>query len=233
MRGGGQPSAIARSAVLLRGSGAAIAVALAIAGCGSNAKATPQALQLERTDLIAVCRALTAAKPAAVSEVAATKAAWPLIASGIPKDTSTIARPAIQLAVRRAGALRVPGLFDEQQAAVLTGAGSSLAGTFRTYVLLASRGWRLIGAAIEQVEHGSPAAARFARANVALYIESVYDAHFSLAQIGKKLLVVYKNQGGPAAFGSSLTQAEVNSLTATYSEAQDRLYPHAGVKLGS
>lgn len=188
---------------LLRWSGATIAIAVAIAGCGSSAKATPQALSLERTDLIAVCRALSAARPAAISEVAATKAAWPLISSGIPPNASTISRPAIELAVRRADALRVPGLFEERQAAALTGAGSSLAGIFRTYVLLATRSWRLIGAAVEQAQHGSPAAARFARANVALYVESVYDAHFSLAQIGKKLLVVYKNQGGPAAFGSS------------------------------
>jgi hypothetical protein len=233
LRGGGQPAAISRPTALLRWSGAIIAIILAIAGCGSSSRTTPQALALERTDLIAVCRALTAAKPAAVSEVAATKAAWPIIASGIPTDTSALSRAAIQLAVRRADALRVPGLFEERQATGLTGAGSSLAGIFRTYVLLATRGWRLIGAAIEQVQHGSPAAARFARANVALYIESVYDAHFSLAQIGKKLLVVYKNQGGSAAFGSSLTQAEVNSLADTYSEAQDRLYPHAEVKLGS
>jgi hypothetical protein len=223
--------AIGRSAGLLLFGGAAIA--LVLAGCGSSAKATPQALQLERADLLAVCRALSAAKPATVSEVAATKAAWPLIANGLPSDTSTISRPAIRLAVQRASALRVPGLFQERQATVLTGAGSSLAGIFRTYGLLASRGWQLIGAAIQQIEHGSPAAARFARANVALYIESVYDAHFSLAQIGKKLLIDYKNQGGPAAFGASLTQAEVDSLAGTYSEAQDRLYPHTGVRLGS
>ena len=171
--------------------------------------------------------------PATVSEVAATKVAWPLIANGIPTDTGTSLHRAIQLAVKRANALRVPSLFEERQAAGLTGAGSSLAGTFRTFVLLATRGWRAIGAAVEQIEHGSPAAVRFARANVALYIESVYDAHFSLAQIGKKLLVDYKNQGGPTAFGNSLTQAEVNNLAATYSEAQDRLYPHTGVKLGS
>lgn len=218
---------------MLCSGGGAVAVAVAIAACGSSDKATPQALALERADLIAVCRALSAARPAAVSEVAATKAAWPLIVNGIPKDGGTISRPVVQLAVARADALRVPALFEERQATALTGAGSSLAGIFRTYVLLATRGWELIGAAIGQVQHGPPAAARFASANVALYVESVYDAHFSLAQIGKKLLVVYKNQGGPAAFGASLTQAEVNSLAAAYSEAQDRLYPHAGVKLGS
>jgi hypothetical protein len=220
---------------LRRASTTAVALAVLLAGCGSSGRPTPQALQLERADLIAVCRALGAARPAAVSEVLATKAAWPLIVDGLPSSTSAGARPtaAIRLAVERADALRVPGLFEERQATALTGAASSLAGIFRTYVLLASRGWRLTGAAVEQIEHGSPVAARFAQANVALYVESVYDAHFNLAQIGKKLLVVYKNQGGPTAFGSSLTQAEVNSLAATYSEAQDRLYPHAKVKLGS
>jgi hypothetical protein len=233
LRGSGQSSAIGRFAALLPSGSAAIALTLALAGCGSSAKATSQALQLERADLVAVCRALSAAKPAAVSEVAATKAAWPLIANGLPPDTSRLSRPAIWLAVQRASALRVPGLFQEHQAAVLTGAGSSLAGIFRTYGLLASRGWQLIGAAIQEIEHGSPAAARFARANVALYIESVYDAHFSLAQIGKKLLIDYENQGGPTAFGSSLTQVEVDSLAQAYSEAQDRLYPHTGVRLGS
>jgi hypothetical protein len=233
LRGGGHSSAIGRSAALLRSSSAAIALVIALAGCGSSAKATPQALQLERADLVAVCRALNAAKPAAVSEVAATKAAWPLIANGLPADTSTVSRPAILLAIKRARSLHVPGLFQEHQAVVLTGAGSSLAGIFRTYGLLANRGWQLIGGAIQEIEHGSPAAARFARANVALYIESVYDAHFSLAQIGKKLLTDYKNQGGPAAFGTSLTQAEIDSLADTYSEAQDRLYPHTGVRLGS
>ena len=91
----------------------------------------------------------------------------------------------------------------------------------------------MIGAAIEQIKHGSRAGARFARANVALYIESVYDAHFSLAQIGKQLVKGYKELGGEAAFGASLTQAEIDGLAATYSEATDRLYPHVGVRLGS
>ena len=76
-------------------------------------------------------------------------------------------------------------------------------------------------------------AARFARANVALYIESVYDAHFSLAQIGKHLLAAYKTLGGGGAFGASLTPAEVDALARAYSEGQDRLYPHVGVRFGS
>jgi hypothetical protein len=108
-----------------------------------------------------------------------------------------------------------------------------MASLFRGYTLLSSRGWQMIGGAINQIEHGSPASARFARANVALYIESIYDAHFGLAQIGKKLLDAYTKLGGPAAFGSSLTEAEANRLAGIYSEAGDRLYPHAEVKLGS
>jgi hypothetical protein len=207
--------------------------ALATAGCGGGERATPQALRLQRADLIAVSRALGAVEPSVRSEVTATKAAWPLVAGGLPADTSTVSRPAIRTATERAAALRLPGLFEEREAASLTGPGSSLAGTFRTFSILATRGWQLIGAAIDEIEHGSPVAARFARANVALYIESVYDAHFSLAQIGKQLLAGYRKLGGAAVFGASLTQTEVDGLEQSYSQATDRLYPHTLVRLGS
>ncbi len=207
--------------------------AIAATGCASGQNATPQALRLERADLVAVSRGLSGAERSVNSEVAATKAAWPLVANGLPADTRTISRPAIQAATDRAAALTVPGLFEEREAASLIGPGSSVTGLFRSFSGLATRGWQLIGAAIEQIEHGSPTAARFARANVALYIESVYDAHFSLAQIGKQLVAGYEKLGGAAAFGSSLTQAEVDGLAETYSEATDRLHPHAGVRLGS
>ena len=76
-------------------------------------------------------------------------------------------------------------------------------------------------------------AARFARENAALYIESVYDGHFSLAQIGKKLLDGYRKLGGPAAFGTALTQQEVDALAHAYSEDADRLHPHVTARLGS
>ncbi len=218
-----------RGAALLMLSGAAIAAS----GCGSSHSATPQALRLERADLVAVSRALNSAARSVGSEVAATKVAWPLVANGLPADTSTISRPAIHTAAERAAALRLPALFEEREAASLTGPGSSLAGLFRAYSGLSTHGWQLIGAAIEQIEHGSPVAARFARANVALYIDSVYDAHFGLAQVGKHLVAGYEQLGGASAFGPSLTQAEVDRLAGTYSEASDRLHPHPGVKLGS
>ncbi len=167
------------------------------------------------------------------SEVAATKAAWPLIDRGLPANAGAGLRKAVRAATEHAAALSLPGPFEEHEAATLTGPGSPIAGLFRSYSILTARGWQLIGAALAQSERGSAAAARFARANVALYIESVYDAHFSLAQIGKKLRAAYKTLGASAAFGSSLTPSEVDALASTFSEANDRLHPHAGVRLGS
>jgi hypothetical protein len=207
--------------------------AIATGGCGSSATATPATLRLERADLVTVCHTLISAETSVGREVAATKAAWPLVVNGLPADTSAISRPAIQAATEAAAQLPMPVLFEEQTAAALTGPGAGLAGVFRNFGVLTTRGWKLIGAAIDQIEHGSPTAARFARANVALYIESVYDAHFSLAQIGKLLVAGYEKLGGPAAFAASLTEKEVDGLAQTYSEATDRLHPHVGVRLGS
>jgi hypothetical protein len=207
--------------------------ALAVAGCGSGARATPAESRLERADLVAVARALAMVETSVHNEVSATKAAWPLLIAGLPADIRKLPRTAIRSATERAAALRLPALFEERPAASLTGPATSLAGTFRAYYLLTVRGWRLISAAIEQVEHGSVAAARFARANVALYIESIYDAHFGLAQIGKQMPIDYRRVGGAPAFGASLTPAEVSALATGYSEANDRLYRHARVRLGS
>jgi hypothetical protein len=229
LRGVGRSRLIGLPAALLLIGGAAAAGA----GCGAGQAATPQELRLERADLVAVSRALSGVRRPVAGELAATKAAWPAVANGLPADTTTLSRPAIGTATVQAAAVPVPDLFEESESASLTGPGSSIAALFRAYAGLSSRGWRMIGAAIEQIEHGSPAAASFARANVALYVESVYDAHFSLAQIGKQLAAGYQKLGGPDAFGASLTQAEVDGLARTYSEETDRLHPHPGVRLGS
>ena len=211
---------------------AAIAAAIASAGCGA-APPKPAAERLRREDLIAVSRALTTPEHAVSAEVAAAKLAWPHVADGLPARTAAIPRGSIQVAALSATHVPLPGQFQEAQAAMLTGPASAIAGLFRTYQGLSTRGWQLIVAAIDQIEHGSPVAARFARQNVALYIDSVYDGHFVLAQIGKKLLAAYKTLGGPGGFGDALTQAEVQALAALYSEANDRLQPHPGVRLGS
>jgi hypothetical protein len=216
-----------RAALLLLG-----IAAIAAGGCGGGDPESPAALSLEREDLIAVTRALQRAEGSVRKEVAAARTAWPLLANGLPAHTA-LASPPVKAAGESAARLTVPTLFGEREAASLTGPASALAGLFRTFSGLATRGWQLIGAAIEQSEHGPPAAARFAHTNVALYIESIYDGHFSLAQIGKQLLAGYQKLGGPSTFGTSLTMQEVEGLARTYSEASDRLHPHVGVRLGS
>ncbi len=219
MRVGGSRTA----AVLL-----ALGAALASAGCGSGAASSQADLRLQREDLIATARALEQARPEAAAETAATKAAWPLVANGLPAGaTGPGAR--VDTAARRARALRLPSLFSEQRAAGLTGPGSGLAGTYRSFVGLAGTGWTMIQHALST----SGSAGAFARENAPLYIESVYDGHFGLAHVGKALVAGYEKLGGAPAFGTSLTQAEVARLAAAYSEPAVRLHPHPGVKLGS
>jgi hypothetical protein len=210
-------------------------VALALAGCGGTSReSTPVALKLQREDLAATSRALKSATGPVVSEVAATKAAWALIANGLPADARGLANsPSIAAATQAAARLRMPVLFGEARARSLTGPAAQLAGLFRSYALLSERGWKLLGAQFAQIESGTPAAARFARENAPIYIESIYDGHFTLAQVGKKLRAAYDKLGGPAAFANTLTQGEVDALARTYSEASDRLHPHVAVRIGS
>lgn len=167
--------------------------------------------------------------------MAGAKHAWPSIANGLPTGAGALASARGPVAVARASAARVPTppILGEAQAVSLTGPGAGLAGLFRNYIGLSTRGWTLTAAAIQQIAQDSPAVARFARENSGLYIESVYDGHFDLAQIGKHLTDGYRKLGGPAAFGRALTQAEVDALADAYSEANVRLHPHVGVRLGS
>jgi hypothetical protein len=216
--------------LLLLGSG----VAAVFAGCGAGGKsASPEELTLQRSDLVALSRALKDIQGPVASEVAAAKRAWPLVANGLPRNAVAIGRAPIAAAAQSAASIQLPMLLQEAQTAALTGPAAPLAGLVRSYILLATRGWRLIGAAIDQIGQGSTTSARFARQNVSLYIESVYDGHFTLAQIGKQLLAGYRKLGGGAAFGAGLTQAEVDRLASAYSEATDRLHPHVGTRLGS
>lgn len=209
------------------------ALAVALAGCGGGRATTPQDLRLERADLLTVVHALSAVEAPTAREVTATKAAWPFVANGVSAGVGAPARAAIATARHRAAALTLPGVFAEREYESLTGPGSSIAGSYRWYVLLSQRGWTMIEYAIARLERGDRVAMRFAHDNVALYIESVYDAHYGLAQLGKQLLAAYKALGGAEAFGSSLTEAEVRHLARAYSESRDRLHPHEGVRLGS
>jgi hypothetical protein len=220
---------VVRCAALLLLSCAAIAAT----GCGRGESSSSAEVRLEREDLLAVAHALQQAQGPVEGEVAAAKAAWPLVAHGLPADTAAIHRAPILAVIATAAKLPVPAPLQEAQATMLTGPGSSIAGLFRSYRGLAANGWQIIDASIDVIRHGSPAAARFARANVALYIESVYDAHFTLAQIGKKVLDGYLKLGDGKAFGVAITADEVQALAHAYSEATDRLHPHVAVRLGS
>jgi hypothetical protein len=209
---------------------------MGLAGCGGGggrSSATPAGLKLQREDLIATARALSQARGEVDREVAASKVAWRLVANGLHVSSGAPVDPAIATAARISARLKLPGLFEESRSRTLTGAASGLSGDFSRFRTLSLRAWQLIDYSAQKIAHGPPAAASFARANVALYIESVYDAHFGLAQIGKQLLAGYTRLGGPAAFGSALSEAEVQQLADAYSEARDRLHPHSGVKLGS
>jgi hypothetical protein len=209
---------------------------LIAAGCGGGTAKTsssPAALRLQREDLSAVSHALQRLEQPIAHEVSATRTAWPLVVNGLHPGTLATARPAVTAAAEGAARVKPPGALEESQAASLTGPASQLAAQFSTFNGLTSHGWQMILAAIDSLKRGSPEGARFARENVALYIDSVYDGQFSLAQIGKKLQSSYGTLGGQAAFGTALSQAEVDALANTYSEAADRLYPHVGVRLGS
>jgi hypothetical protein len=210
-----------------------VAATLAGAGCGKTSSPSPAELALEREDLVFVARALQSVQGESTDEVAATRAAWPQIYAGLADRRAGLYTPQIRNAIETASRLDLPTLFEPRPAASLTGPASGVTGLYRAFSGLAGRGWKMIGAAISQIEHGTPPAARFARDNVALYIDSIYDAHFGLAQIGKQLRAAYTKLGGQDVFGEALSQAEVDALAQAYSEASDRLEPHVQVALGT
>jgi hypothetical protein len=206
-------------------------------GCGGKAHGhaggNPLAERVWREDLLVTVHALRSTEGTVAAEVAATKSAWPLVVDGLPAHVPPTTLARVAEAQARARAVAMPALFTEARSRELTGPGAGIAGQFRFFAELAAHGWTMTRAAIETAEHGPPAAAGFARANAALYIESLYDAHFGLGQIGKNLLKGYRRLGGAATFGASLSQQEVDALAGTFSPASDQLQPHAGVRLGS
>jgi hypothetical protein len=225
--------ALRLAALLLALSGVAGTAGL-LAGCGGTGNtSTPAAERLQREDLVAVSHDLRQSEGSAGGEMAAARIAWPLVANGLPAEIPPATRPALSTASAAARAIVLPPLMSEAQSRSLTGPAAGITGLFRTFSGLTERGWTLTGAAADEIEGGSPAAARFARENVALYIDSIYDGHFDATLIGKSLLAGYKKLGGAAAFGGALTQAEVDALASAYSPATERLHPHPGVKLGT
>ncbi len=221
------------AALLLTLSGVAGAAGL-LAGCGgSSSVSTPAAERLQREDLVAAVHDLRQAESSVGREMAAAKIAWPLVANGLPTTITPATRTALSAASGAARAIVLPTLMGEVQARSLTGPAAGITGLFRTFSGLTERGWTLTRAASDEIESGSPIAMRFARENVALYIDSVYDGHFDAALIGKSLLAGYEKLGGASAFGGALIQTEVDALADAYSPATEQLHPHPGVKLGA
>jgi hypothetical protein len=213
---------------------ALVAVTVATgAGCGGGEAESQVALRLQREDLIAVGAALAQMQAPVAGELSAARVAWRGIANGLPHAIPPTLPAQLAAAAASADGVRLPSLLQEAQAVSLTGPAAQIAGLVRSYTLLCRRGWSQILATLAQIRTGTPAQARFARTNVALYIESVYDGHFTLAQVGSKLLVGYRKLGGSRAFSSALTEAQVQALARAYSEANARLHPHVGVRLGS
>lgn len=204
-----------------------------LTGCGRHKVATPAEAKLENEDFVAVTAALAAAVPRVEAEVAAAKDAWPAILGGVKRRPSAGTRAKVRLAAERSAQLPLPALLSEEGSAQLTGPASPLASRFRSFRMLDSRSWQLLESSLEQIEHGSHSQADFARRNLPLYIESIYDAHFALAETGKQLLAAYKKLGGEKSFGASLTASQIRQLADRYSKERDELSPKEQVKLGS
>lgn len=220
-----------RRAKLLAALAGIVLVTLAGCGGGASKQSARPALKLQREDLVAASKTLEAAEASVASEVAATRTIWPRVAGGAIAPLRTVARS--PRAVEELTRLPIPALFGEVQARSLTGPASQIAGLFRPSALLSTRGWTMLIASAKKIQSGSSVAVRFAQQNAPLYIESIYDGHFALAQVGKKLLAGYEKLGGASEFGATLTQAQVDALARAYSEPSIRLYPQVRMRLGS
>ena len=223
-----------RLAALLLTLSSVVGAAVALAGCGGTGSVkSPAAERLQREDLVSVSRSLRQAESSVQREMTNAKIAWPLVANGLPASIPPATRARVATAAAAAHAIVLPPLMSATQARELTGPAAGIAGLFRPFTKLTERGWTLTGAAIDQITAGPPATATFARENVALYIDAIYDGHFDASLIGKSLLKGYRKLGGGPAFGATLTEAEVNALARAYSPAAEQLHPHPGVRLGS
>lgn len=212
---------------------------LALFGCGGKSGSSAMSERLaafERADLVMVAQALARAEPSLSREIAAARAVWPAISHGLPASVPASLQRQIAAGRDAAKAILAPAFMTQLPGATfkprqyLTGPGANIAGLFQSFSNLAEQGWRLIGATIESSRR-QPASAAFLRANARLYIACIYDAHFDLALIGRRLASGYRSLGAGRRFGAMLTEAQVNSLAAFYSDRL-RLEPHAIERLG-
>jgi hypothetical protein len=222
-----------------------LALALAIGGCAGSGSHKPNhaELRIERHQLMLVAHDLRMLRAAVRHEVTAARAAWPMLAHGLPRSIAPSLSRSIAAASAAAERLPTPSFMARPNS--LTGPAAGVGGLYETFARLAERAWRLTEAAA-RTSGGAPVlarpqlssgprspAARFARANSPLYLDAIYDAHFDLSLVGRSLLEGYRRLGGARTFGSSLTQTEVEALAKAYSIAAVRLLPHPGASIES
>ncbi len=199
-----------------------------LAGCASGGShvSSRRELALQRAQLVQVAGGLRSVETAVQSELTASHAAWSLVDDGLPHTLDGTLRSAVHAASASADALPAPSFMAK--ARELTGPASGIAGLYESYDRLAERGWRLTETTITAIASDSPTVASFERANSPLYIHAIYDGHFNLSLVGQHLVEGYERLGGAAAFGTALTQRDINALAAAYSIPAVRLEPHPG-----
>jgi len=214
---------------------AASIAGLALGGCGSQAQVSQRELELERAELVQVGAELRQLQGAVAREVSASRAVWPSIYDGLPARIPSRLVASVRAASALAGSLPPPRFMSDT--ATITGPASGIASFYEDYDRLAERGWRLTETTVTAIVSGPAAVARFVRSNSSLYIDSIYDGHFYLSQIGKRLLGAYtklaargehEDGAGARAFAARLTAAQVGALAAFYSRPGAQLEPHPG-----
>ena len=206
---------------------------LALAGCGesgaqgaSTSAPALRRLALERADLATVAHGLLAAEPSIQREVLAARAAWPGIVQGLPLVVSAQSRALMFAGMRRSEEFATPRFISI--AGQLTGESAATAGLLLSYEQLSQQGWRMTLAAAGHLNGHSALPAgtlAFLRTNAALYIGCLYDAHYNLSVIGKKMSAAYAKLGGPMGFGAALPASLMAQIAAFYSPYVARLGP--------
>jgi hypothetical protein len=152
------------------------------------------------------------------AEVTAARVAWPALVDGLQPTSTQATHRAITRAAARAEAIVLPTFLIAEGG--LTGPAAGVGGLLKSYTVLTRRGWQFLAAA------SRTSRTSFLRTNSGLYVYCVYDGHFELSVLGKKLQAAYRKLGGGDAFGAALTPADVEALVRAYSSATTRLEPH-------
>jgi hypothetical protein len=214
----------------------ALCAIVSIAACGSReSRISRREYALERAQFERLADELGEVRAAVHHEVATSRAVWPLIYNGLPERMSPRLLEGVKAASEVAGDLPAPQFMSRRSN--LTGPASGIAGLYEDYDRLAERGWRLTETGVSGIVSGPLSVQRFVRANSSLYIDAIYDGHFDLSLIGKKLLDGYEKLekigterkfAGIGGFGSRLTKRQMLALAGAYSIPAVRLEPHPG-----